>query len=115
MVVAYDDVDSPFGCVVQGFEILGSAVERDHQGEAVFRSKPNALQADAVPFFVAMRDVGFYLSSNALEVASDHGNGRGPVNIVITVNQDAFLVFDALVEADHGLLHVFHEQGVVHR
>ena len=115
MVVAHDDVDAAFGCVVQGFEILGSAVERDHQGEAVFRSKSNALHADAVPFFVAMRDVGFHLSSNAFEVAGDHGNGGGPVDIVIAVNEDAFFVFDGLVEAHHGLLHVFHEQGVVHR
>ena len=86
MVVAHDDVNSAFGGVVQGFEILGSAVECDHQGETVCRSKPNALQADAVPFFVAMRDVGFYLPSNAFKVAGDHSNSCGPVDIVIAVN-----------------------------
>ena len=62
-----------------------------------------------------MRNVRFDLCSNTFQVARHHSNSGRSVDVVVTINQNAFFILDGLMQAIDRLAHVFHEQWMVQR
>ena len=64
----------------------------------------------AVSFFDAMGNIDGNLGAHGPQEIIQHGGGRHAVNVVITKNQDLFVIDDGLINAFYSCIHVLEKK-----
>ena len=72
----------------------------------------NAFFADAISLIIAVGNVIINIRIELLQKLIHQCNGRASVNIVVAINQNAFLSTHCIVEPIDGNVHILHEERV---
>ena len=113
VVVADDEVYASFLGVVHLFHSLDAAVEGYHKLDTRLVGIVDALIRDAVALALTVGHIKVYVSVQLLEVGVNQRYGRRSVDVVVSVDHDAFLFLYSLVDAVYRLSHALHQEGVV--
>ena len=113
VVVTDDDVDALGTGILYFLDGLDAAVQGDDEVDAVVGGPVQGLVREAVAFVVAVRDIEGKLLGKVLEEGVHLGDGGGAVHVIVSIYQDFLGIHDGLMQTLHGLVHVFHEEGIV--
>ena len=113
VVIAYDDVDAFFFGITHFFMVLDAAVQHDEQFGTALVYVVDAAPAEAVAVFVAVGNEKIHIGAAKGQERIHDRHGCGAVHVVVTVNENLFLMVDGLPNAVHGQVHVFHQERVV--
>src|SRR5215831_12467113 len=113
MMVRYNAVDAELLRTSDHFVLANDGIYADYNLAPVGRRLLDDVQAHAVTFCQAMRDVCLHSGAGRAQCREQHHYSHGAVYIVVAIDQDLLLSLDGAPEASDGGLHVRHEEWIV--
>ena len=114
MVIRHDDVDPDFPRVCDFFAVGNSAIYRDEQFRTIFGLQEiESGLIDAVTFFVAVRNICRGLDADTSQCFLEKRGCGDAVRVIISVYNNAFLVFFGFFYALDNFSHAFQAEWIM--
>ena len=109
VMVGHDAVHAQFARPRQHGVLANAGVHADDHAEALGRGLLNHRHAHAVAIGKPVRDVSLHLRAQHAQRREQHHHRHGAVHIVVTVNQNFFVLLQSAAQTRDGLAHAGHE------
>ena len=113
MMVADNDIYALAGRIADLVVGLDPAVQGDYQAEPVVGGPVYSLVRHPVSFIIPVWHIKIHIAGESLQKRIDKRHSRGPIDIIIPIDQYLLSRPDGRLHPFHGLVHILHQERVV--
>src|SRR5690606_1650696 len=114
-MVTNNEIDSALASVAYLIQCFYTTVQCNDQCKPIFSCIVDALVRNAISFRIAIGQVKLQARVKLPEKTINYGHCGRSMHIIVSIDKNPLLISDGLFDPGNGLIHVFHQEGVVKR